>query len=467
MCMPFCLEQARVKRRAHRQISVICTDRIRAGAFSAAPTDGLSGLMRSIKRVGLLSPILVRPAADGYQLIAGARRLAACRALGMNEIECIVMPALDEECLLAALSENVCRAAAAPDVVQALRRALSSRHGYTDAEIDLLSGVADGRLNDAAADAGDSLADYEPDTGKAAVVHECKSYAADGRACKSAADTASEASAEQVSCGTHKSSAPPHRSAHGYIRDERLIVNAVSDVVEKLRRSGIDAQIDVSTIGSRVNVQVTFPRISGSSASISDAVEGEHRVEFSDFIGENPQSNPIEIENSVCCGLSLSQISRELFARPDSKSSFESSPSVCKSVSVNSIQVCRDESFNDLEYFPRRRSNNFAVENQIRTGNSDGNACAKCIISAVCRPQNTHENHDISGGAAAENPNVHADAGIAEESDGTPSGTHAQPAKSVTDVCSGKMSAASNSIAAYAQLFQDELALIQRRHIRT
>ena len=83
--MPFCLEPARVKRRTHRQISIIQTDSIHASA-STAPDGELDALKHSIARLGLLSPILVRARGNGYELVAGARRLAACRALGMEEL---------------------------------------------------------------------------------------------------------------------------------------------------------------------------------------------------------------------------------------------------------------------------------------------------------------------------------------------------------------------------------------------
>ena len=81
--MPFCLEPARVKRRTHRQISIIQTDSIHASA-STAPDGELDALKHSIARLGLLSPILVRARGNGYELVAGARRLADWRMDNAN-----------------------------------------------------------------------------------------------------------------------------------------------------------------------------------------------------------------------------------------------------------------------------------------------------------------------------------------------------------------------------------------------
>jgi ParB family chromosome partitioning protein len=48
----------------------------------------IDSLARSIAEVGLLHPVVIRP--DGV-LIAGARRLAACRALGWSKVPVRIM----------------------------------------------------------------------------------------------------------------------------------------------------------------------------------------------------------------------------------------------------------------------------------------------------------------------------------------------------------------------------------------
>ena len=69
----------------------------------------LSELVVSIAQVGLIQPIVVRKLSDGYELIAGERRLRACRLLGYKEIPCIVMQAGEDKCAIMALSENLQR----------------------------------------------------------------------------------------------------------------------------------------------------------------------------------------------------------------------------------------------------------------------------------------------------------------------------------------------------------------------
>jgi hypothetical protein len=55
-----------------------------------ADTSDLGTLTRSIGRLGVLQPLLVRPRAGRFDLIAGARRLAAASAAGLTEVPCLV-----------------------------------------------------------------------------------------------------------------------------------------------------------------------------------------------------------------------------------------------------------------------------------------------------------------------------------------------------------------------------------------
>ena len=69
----------------------------------------LSELMISIAQVGLIQPLTVRQLPDGYELIAGERRLRACKLLGYRELPCIVLCVNDEKSAAMALIENVQR----------------------------------------------------------------------------------------------------------------------------------------------------------------------------------------------------------------------------------------------------------------------------------------------------------------------------------------------------------------------
>jgi ParB family transcriptional regulator, chromosome partitioning protein len=72
--------------------------------------EQLSALADSIREVGVLQPVLVRPADDGYELIAGERRWRAARRAGLQGIPALIKTTDDASALEHALVENVHRA---------------------------------------------------------------------------------------------------------------------------------------------------------------------------------------------------------------------------------------------------------------------------------------------------------------------------------------------------------------------
>lgn len=73
--------------------------------------EAMAELVFSIKEIGLLQPIVVRPLSDGgYELIAGERRLRASREAGLDSIPAIIRATDDEDLLRDALLENLHRA---------------------------------------------------------------------------------------------------------------------------------------------------------------------------------------------------------------------------------------------------------------------------------------------------------------------------------------------------------------------
>jgi ParB family chromosome partitioning protein len=71
--------------------------------------DTLAALARSIQEVGVLQPVVVRRREDGYELVAGERRLRAAAAAGLATIPAVVRETDDADALREALIENVHR----------------------------------------------------------------------------------------------------------------------------------------------------------------------------------------------------------------------------------------------------------------------------------------------------------------------------------------------------------------------
>jgi ParB family chromosome partitioning protein len=71
--------------------------------------EDLASLSESIKTHGVLQPLVVRQTSDGYQLVAGERRLRAAKAAGLNAVPVRVVDFNDQQVLEAALIENIHR----------------------------------------------------------------------------------------------------------------------------------------------------------------------------------------------------------------------------------------------------------------------------------------------------------------------------------------------------------------------
>jgi ParB family chromosome partitioning protein len=72
--------------------------------------DDLKQLADSIRSHGILQPLVVRQTADGYQLIAGERRLRAAQQAGLSEVPVHIVAFDDQQVYEAALVENIQRA---------------------------------------------------------------------------------------------------------------------------------------------------------------------------------------------------------------------------------------------------------------------------------------------------------------------------------------------------------------------
>lgn len=71
--------------------------------------EKMEELSESIKKHGIIQPLVVTKEYDGYQLIAGERRLRAAKLLNMSEVPVIVRSASDKDKLELSIIENVQR----------------------------------------------------------------------------------------------------------------------------------------------------------------------------------------------------------------------------------------------------------------------------------------------------------------------------------------------------------------------
>ncbi|MEZ6242441.1 MAG: ParB/RepB/Spo0J family partition protein [Phycisphaerales bacterium] len=102
----------------------------------------LTALAESIRRSGMMQPIVVRPAGGGgYELVAGERRWRAATMIGSARVPAVVCEADDREAAELALVENLQREDLNPIERGGAFRRLSERYGLSHEEIGRLVGL--------------------------------------------------------------------------------------------------------------------------------------------------------------------------------------------------------------------------------------------------------------------------------------------------------------------------------------
>ena len=96
---------------------------------------GLEELAASIREHGVLQPVLVTETLDGYQLVAGERRVRASRLAGLERIPALVRQLADRAQLEVALVENVQRADLDPIEEALAYRQLIDEFGLTQEQV--------------------------------------------------------------------------------------------------------------------------------------------------------------------------------------------------------------------------------------------------------------------------------------------------------------------------------------------
>lgn len=98
--------------------------------------EALAELVHSISSIGLLQPVVVRPAAQGrYELVAGERRLRATRLAGLERIPAVIRETDDDVLLRDALLENLHRSQLNPLEEAAAYSQLLADFGCTQEEL--------------------------------------------------------------------------------------------------------------------------------------------------------------------------------------------------------------------------------------------------------------------------------------------------------------------------------------------
>ncbi|MCL1965413.1 MAG: ParB/RepB/Spo0J family partition protein [Firmicutes bacterium] len=249
--------------------------------------QSIEALATSIRQLGLLQPIAVR-AVDiaRYELIAGERRLRACRQLGLTHIDALVLSVTEAGSALMALVENLQRedlhyldeaegyAAALKDCAMT-QEALAARIGRSQSSIanklrllkldpPVCEALRTSGLTERHARALLPLPLSALQLDAARRMAEQKLTVKQGEAL-----VASMLAALPLP-------PPARRSVIALIRDHRLYVNAIRDIIRQMQAAGLHAEAEIKDRDAYVEIAVRVPKRPRGVQALSQTNE-EHR----------------------------------------------------------------------------------------------------------------------------------------------------------------------------------------------
>ena len=241
--------------------------------------EGLAELAASIRSCGILQPLTVRRAGEGYELVAGERRLRAARIAGLREVPCLVAQVGEEDSALLALMENLQRRDLdCWEEAQAIAR-LISRYGLSQEE-------AARRLGRAQPTVANKLRLLRLPEDVRALLRENGLTERHARALLRLQDPEVQrrAAGDIVRRGMNVAQAeayvekllqsaqvtPPRGRSTYIIKDVRLFLNSVDRGLHLMRQAGVDAGWDRQDTDREILLTIRIPkRASGKTDSVS------------------------------------------------------------------------------------------------------------------------------------------------------------------------------------------------------
>ena len=243
--------------------------------------EGLAELAASIRSCGILQPLTDRRAGEGYELVAGERRLRAARIAGLREVPCLVAQVGEEDSALLALMENLQRRDLdCWEEAQAIAR-LISRYGLSQEE-------AARRLGRAQPTVANKLRLLRLPEDVRALLRENGLTERHARALLRLQDPEVQrrAAGDMVRRGMNVAQAeayvekllqsaqvtPPRGRSTYIIKDVRLFLNSVDRGLHLMRQAGVDAGWDRQDTDREILLTIRIPkRASGKIDSVSES----------------------------------------------------------------------------------------------------------------------------------------------------------------------------------------------------
>lgn len=244
--------------------------------------DGLQELADSIRQVGLIQPLVVRHFEGGYELVAGERRLRACKILNMPTVPCLLEGGMiDQESALIALIENLQREnlhylEEAESYVTLLntygltQEQLAERLGKSQSAIanklrvlklspEVKQAMVDARMTERHARA---LLRLKDDATQLNIIERVRVKALSVKDTEKLVERTLNRLYDEK-----KDGAKPRPKILRYLRDFRLFLNTVNAAVAHLKDAGMDVQVEQTDHADGVDVFIRVRRSNADKAN--------------------------------------------------------------------------------------------------------------------------------------------------------------------------------------------------------
>ena len=237
--------------------------------------ESIAELAQSIQQVGLLQPLLVRKVDDGYELVAGERRLRAVTSLGMEKVACIVQQDIeDESSAMMALIENLQRedlhyleeAQCYQKLLETYgltQEELANRLGKSQSSIanklrllklsdEVKAAMTEKRLSERHARALLKLTD---DKQRLDAVEKIAEKGLSVKETEQMVEKTLNKAYDEKQDG-----AKPRPKLMRIVRDYRLFMNTINQAVNQLRESGMTVEVEQSDRADGVDIKISVTR---------------------------------------------------------------------------------------------------------------------------------------------------------------------------------------------------------------
>ena len=261
-----------------QEVRSVLIESIQANRFQPRKTfhdESLEELAASIREFGVLQPLLVRPLEEGFELVAGERRLRASKLAGLAEVPVISREIGDKEVAEMAMIENLQR-----EDLHFLEEAegfqqLIVQFGFTQEELAKRVGKSQSTLANKL-----RLLKLEPQVrqrlqeerlserhARALLKLESPEEQEEVLAAVCAEQLNVRQTEELIACrqqspeqGNEKSKKKERKRLTGVIRDVRIFLNTIQQVADTMKKNGLAVQMQQRQEDDDIIVELRIPK---------------------------------------------------------------------------------------------------------------------------------------------------------------------------------------------------------------